>query len=244
MARRKRNKPVETVKVEEVGSWPAEERNAKTEAEIKAESDKRRRARKQQHIRIHGDRIENLDETAERIKKEGEEAKATGYTSSVRVCYRASRLNWLRRIVNSMTSWAYAHGRCCCPMKYYNRMEFGRNFVKTKVVTRCVTMFLGKNKGKKTGFILQPVPLEYLNRMGVEHIEQKRFSWLHRYPYYADLNTYSSVQVMRETGVNPLANKSVRYRLTELRGKELTGELAYYYRMQPVGNYVPMEIKD
>ena len=212
------------------------------EAVIKAESDKRRSRRKKRNIRIHLDHIENLDETAERIRTEGEEAKETGYTSVARIYYMESRLNWLRKIINSMTSWAYPYDQCCCPMKYINRIELTRNFVKIKVVTRCVTMFSGKNKGKKTGLIMQPVPMEFLNRMAVEHIEKKPFAWLRRYPYYADLNSYSAVELFRIAGINPLVTKRAKFRLIELTGKERDQEIANYYRLQPIGNYIPMEL--
>ena len=241
MGRKNKNKTAETTKVEEVGYWPAEQRKACTEADIKAASDKRRRERKKQHIRIHADRIENLDDTAERIKKEGEEAKETGYKSICRMYYRESRWNWLRKIVNSMTSWAYPYGKNCCPLVYKNRLELKRNFVKNKVVTRCATMFLGKNKGKKNGLIMQPVPVEYLNRMPVEHVEKKTFGWIRRWPYYMDLNSYSAVELMRCAGVNPLANKEVRLRLVEIKGKD-GAAMTYYYKMQPIGSYVPMEL--
>lgn len=242
MGRKSKNKAAETVKDEKVKRSPAVKKNTKSEAEIIEESNKRRRARKQQHIRIHADRIENLDETAEKIKKEGVEAKETGYKCTARVYYRESRWNWLRKIVNWLTAWAYPHGKSCMPVRYINRMELKRNFVKTKVVTRCVTMFLGKNKGKDTGLVMQPVPVEFLNRMAVEHIEEKPLGICRRYPYYMDLNSYSAVEIMRCAGVNPLANKSVVFGLTELKGKESSGELAYYYKMQPIGDYVPMDI--
>ena len=216
----------------------------RNDAEIKAESDKRRAARKQQRIRIHANSIENLDETEAQAKKDASEVKETGYSVNARVYYRESRLNWLRRIINALTDFAYAPGQHMMQEKWINRIELKRNFVRNKVLTRCVTIFLGKNKGKDTGLILQPVPMEYLNRMGVEHIEEKKLGWLRTYPFYADLNTYSAVELLRQAGVNPLASKDVRFRLIEMTGKDKPKdkELTYYYKMEPRGEYVPMEL--
>lgn len=214
----------------------------KTDEQIKAESDIRRRARKQQRIRIHAGSIENLDETEAEAKKNACEVRETGYKSVCRIYYRESRLNWLRKIVNKLTSWAYAPGECCMDLQYINRMELKRNFVKIKVVTRCVTLFLGKNKGENVGLVMQPVPVEYLNRITVEHIEKKSFGLFRRFPYYMDLNSLSAVELFRCAGINPLVHNDMKFRLVEIDGKSSIEEMAKYYELKPIGSFTPMEM--
>lgn len=220
----------------------ASERSRKCDAEIKAESDIRRKLRKQPRIRIHANSIENLDKTEAEAKKHACDVKETGYKSVCRIYYRESYLNWLRRIVNKLTCWAYAPGEVCMDLQYRNRMELKRNFVKTRVVTRCATLFKGKNKGKNVGLILQPVPVEYLNRIAVEHVEKKSFSILRKYPYYMDLNSYSAVELLRCAGVNPLVHRDMTFRLVEIDGKSSINEMAKFYELKPLGSYTPMEI--
>ena len=84
--------------------------------------------------------------------------------------------------------------------------------------------------------------MEYLNRMAVEHVEEKRLGWLRRYPFYADLNSYSAVELLRCAGVNPLVSRDVKFRLVEITGKDRGKDLKFYYRMEPVGKYVPASL--
>lgn len=213
---------------------------AESQEEIKRKSDERRAQRAKKNIRIHGKSIENLDETAEREKREAVEVKETGYRTKMRLVYVESRLNWARRIVSKLLGWCMPPGQEMMPGKYTNCVEMKRKFVRDKVVTRCVSFSGVYNKGKDKTLCMQVVPLEFINRGCVEHVKKKRWSWLRAYPYYAELSNTSAPALMLESGVNPMHSHRVTYEVTEIMGKDRMLESPYYYRMKPVGEYVPV----
>lgn len=204
-----------------------------SDAEVKAASDRRRAARRKQHIRIHPDHIENLDETAARQAREAVEVKETGYKSRLRLTSRGSRLNWLRRLVSRSLSWLYPKERKAWPEVYYRRAEFKRNLLEMRVETRCALFFHDPRKKK---MYVQFCPLDYMKRTSVCHIEKHRLSRLRRYAYYADMDmTPEPTYVMLKSGVYPKGGSCrLDYELVEEEGKCTDLGPVRVYRMEPI----------
>ena len=207
--------------------------NKKTEvsdAEVKRASDERRAKRKKQHIRIHADRIENLDERDEKERREAVEVKETGYSTQCRLVNKEGGLNWLRRLVNRMLGWAVPRGESVWKLKFVRRVEFKRKFVEMRVETRCVHIF---HDPKRDKMYVQFPPLKMMNRTSIAHLKKKKYSWAHRYGYYAELDmTPEPAYVMMMTGVHPDA-KVQDYRLVEEDGKCRYFGVTKVYRMEP-----------
>lgn len=204
----------------------------KSDEEIKTESDARRAARKRRNIRIHADRIEDLDERDRREKAEAIEAKETGWKCRCRLVNRPSRWNWLRRVVNRCAQWAMPEGENLLPMRYDRRVELPRKLLCNRVVTRCVHLF---HDPKRDKMYMQFPPLKMMNRTSIAHVEQYRLPWLRRFGFFAILDmTPEPGYVMLLTGVNPQHHTSMEYELVEEVGKDRYMGVGHVYRMEPI----------
>ena len=203
-----------------------------SDEEIKRASDARRAARKKQHILIHGDHIEDLDERDRREQAEAVEVKETGYRTRCRIVSREDRWNWLRRAVNGMVGWMFPEWKMPCRMKYVRRVELKRKFVEMRMVTRCVHLF---HDPKRDKMYLQCPELQMMQRTSIAHVERFGWWWLRRYGYYATLDmTPEPSYVMLLTGVNPDKTRSQEYDLVEEDGKCRYMGVTKVYRMEPV----------
>lgn len=203
------------------------EKKTMSDAEIKAASDKRRAARKKQHIRIHRDHIEDLDERDEQEQKNAVEIINTGYHTKIRLVSRESRLNWLRRAVNRVMAWACAPGEVVWPTRRIRKVELKRGFVQEKMATRCLA-WLHDSKQGSMYFI--PVPMEHMQRTSICHINEYKWPWLHRFGCWAEMDmTPTSEYAMLMTGVDPRHTTSKVYRVEEVTGKDRhVGEVMHY----------------
>lgn len=159
---------------------------------------------KKKNILIHPDRIEDLDKTRREQRKKAIEPKATGYAS---IC-RLRNTNRHRDIL------------------------FTTDFVTRKM--QSLTFMVFHPIGQENTMMIQPVPVEWINRTSVCHIQERFLSSFRRYGFYADLDRVPEpCEILRMTGINPLA-KGYTYRLEEWSiNDDLQGPI-FAYKLIPL----------
>lgn len=155
--------------------------------------------RKKKNILIHPDRIENLDETRRKQKEKAIKPKKTGYTG---IC----------RIRNT---------------KRHRDILFTTDFVVNKM--KSLTFMVFHPIGQDKTMMIQPVPVEWINRTSVCHIQERFLSAFRKYGFQAELDRVPEpCEILRMTGINPLAN-GYTYKLEEWRiNDDLQGEINAY----------------
>ncbi len=130
------------------------------------------------HIFIHPDRIEDLDETERKLEQNKKEAEPTGYHS---IC----------QIINK------GEKRC---------MLLKSSFVRKKIKSGALFIFSVVNKSHEV--MLQPVPIEFMNRTAINHVHQRSFSLWRRYGYVVPMDgTPEPAQVLHLLGLSPTLEK-------------------------------------
>lgn len=161
-------------------------------------------AKKRKNIFIHPDHIENLDETAKKLEAGRKEAEPTGYTSE---CL-------LRNT------------------KRHRDMLLKKAFVQEKLKSGAVFFF--KVVGKEHEMMMQPVPVEFMNRTSINHVEKRLFGSLRRYAYRTDMySTPEPSTVLFNLGLSPVA-KYYRFRLEEYKVRDAAFGDMMAYKLVPL----------
>lgn len=160
--------------------------------------------KKKRNILIHPDRIEDLDKTRREQRRKAIEPKRTGYES---VC----------RIRNT---------------RRYRDILFTTDFVSKKM--QSLTFMVFHPIGQDNTMMIQPVPVEWINRTSVCHIQERFLSAFRRYGFYADLDRVPEpCEILHMTGINPLA-KGYTYKLEEwVINDDLQGQI-FGYKLIPL----------
>ena len=134
---------------------------------------------KKRNILIHPNRIEDLDKTREKLKRNAIKPQRTGYTSTCRI--RNGR--WHRDIL------------------------FKEDFVGEKLKT--MTFMIFHPIGQEKTMMLQPVPPEWINRTSVCHVRHRLFGHYRRFAFKAELDRVPEpCEILRQCGIDPLASGS------------------------------------
>lgn len=132
---------------------------------------------KKRNILIHPNRIEDLDKTRERLRKNAIKPQRTGYTS---IC-RIRNTRWHRDIL------------------------FKEDFVGVKLKT--MTFIIFHPIGQEKTMMLQPVPPEWINRTSVNHVQSRFLGRFRRFQFRAELDRVPEpCEILRQCGIDPLAS--------------------------------------
>lgn len=132
---------------------------------------------KKKNILIHPNRIEDLDQKQAELRKKAIKPKATGYNS---IC----------RIRNS---------------RFHRDILFKADFIAEKMKT--MTFMVFHPIGEEKTMMIQPVPVEWINRTSVCHVQHRLFGKYRRFGFKADLDRVPEpCEILRQCGIDPLAN--------------------------------------
>lgn len=163
--------------------------------------------KKKRKIFIHPDHIEYLDETKKKLDANRKEAVATGYVSE---CL----------IRNT--------GR-------HRDMLLPDAFVREKC--KSGALFIFKVHGKEHEIMVQPVPVEFMNRTSINHVVKRSFARIfshRRYSYSVDMHgTPEASTVLYLCGLSPLA-RSYRFRLVEYTVQDAAFGEVKAYKLMPL----------
>lgn len=105
------------------------------------------------------------------------------------------------------------------------------NFVKEKCKSGAFIIFKVVDKPQ---IMLQPVPIEFMNRTSVGHIEKRNFAFFHRYGYKAELDrTPEPATIFYNLGLDPMLKGYVFEMVEYVVQDEAFGEI-FAYKLVPV----------
>lgn len=160
--------------------------------------------KKRRNIYIHRDHIEDLDETRKKLEANRKEAVSTGYVTDCMIRNTKRHRDLLLRS-------AFVREKC-----------------------KSGAIFIFKVVGKDNEVMLQPVPVQFMNRTAINHITRRSFRMLRRYGYSTDMHgTPEASTVLYNLGLSPMAT-SYRFRLEEYRVQDQAFGETFAYKFIPL----------
>lgn len=163
--------------------------------------------KKKRRIFIHPDHIEDLDETKRKLEVNRKEAVPTGYVSE---CY----IRNTRRHRDMLLTASFVRDKC-----------------------KSGALFIFKVYGKEHEVMVQPVPVEFMNRTSINHVEKRslmRYFSHRRYAYRTDMHGTPEVStVFFNLGLSPMA-QSYHFRMEEYTVQDAAFGEVKAYKLVPL----------